>query len=369
MLKLQCKEMYKVLHLNNELGGYVIGGAGTYMNELYKYKMDDEGFVHIRTGGCLDDIDIAEYMGMKDIFSMHMEETYKLYDIPCEIVVVQFYEFANIITEEYLKNKKMVYVVHSVPTPEPMVRNNPFGGNNDVKEKFEKLCNLSDAVVCVSEAEKKKLLSIYPSLEPKIHVIYNGIDFNKKIEINRNYRNRRKRFGYIGRTDYRKGILECVNVFKNIDGELHLACPKNDGSYLSKVLACIDAAGIKNKIFFHGWCVEKRKESFFKSIDALIIPSLYEPFGYVALEAMQYGVPVISSCNGGLDEIFENYKYKYNPYDEGELERVINQFINDDSKIIDEQMEIMVANSERFHSSKMIEKYRELWAQIDENRF
>ena len=78
---------------------------------------------------------------------------------------------------------------------------------------------------------------------------------------------------------------------------------------------------------FCGWCVGERKEIFLNSLDALVIPSLYEPFGYVALEAMQRGLPVICSKNGGLDEILEGYKYKFNPYVEGELEKAIDEFI------------------------------------------
>ena len=36
MLKIGCKDSYNVLHINNEIGQYVIGGAGTYMNEMYR---------------------------------------------------------------------------------------------------------------------------------------------------------------------------------------------------------------------------------------------------------------------------------------------------------------------------------------------
>lgn len=35
MVKIGCKKYYDVLHLNNEIGKYIIGGAGTYMNEMY----------------------------------------------------------------------------------------------------------------------------------------------------------------------------------------------------------------------------------------------------------------------------------------------------------------------------------------------
>jgi glycosyltransferase involved in cell wall biosynthesis len=42
---------------------------------------------------------------------------------------------------------------------------------------------------------------------------------------------------------------------------------------------------------------------FWTSVDVAVVPSLYEPFGIVALEALACGVPVIASAVGGLKEI------------------------------------------------------------------
>ena len=95
-------------------------------------------------------------------------ETYKLNQIDSRIIVIQFYEFADIITEDLLKTRKLVYVIHSVPTPEPMPYWDAFGGNDDVRNKFEKLCRMADVLVCVSDVERKKLVSIYPEYADKI---------------------------------------------------------------------------------------------------------------------------------------------------------------------------------------------------------
>ena len=115
---------------------------------------------------------------------------------------------------------------------------------------------------------------------------------------------------------------------------------------------------------FCGWCVGERKEIFLNSLDALVIPSLYEPFGYVALEAMQRGLPVICSKNGGLDEILEGYKYKFNPYVEGELEKAIDEFIGDSEDEIDRQQEILMENLKRFSATKMAGEYEKIWDKL-----
>ena len=98
--------------------------------------------------------------------------------------------------------------------------------------------------------------------------------------------------------------------------------------------------------------------------DALIIPSLYEPFGYVALEAMQRGLPVICSKNGGLDEILEGYKYMFDPYVEGELEEQLEQFKRDSNEEIEVQQKILLKNLERFSSVIMVRNYETVWDEL-----
>lgn len=364
MFRLNFTNEYKVVHINNELGNCVIGGAGTYMNELYRYRSKDIGFIYMGLGAPTDDYDISDFMEQKDILIMNKDEAHKLADINCDVFVVQFYEFATLLNEDIIKDKKLVYVIHSVPTPEPPPPWDPFGGNYDIRIKFEKLCNLASVLVCVSQAEKQKLSKIYPQYEEKIKVVYNGITYDESLDLNDNYKHSRKIFGFIGRTDYRKGIYESIKAFRNIDATYRLACPKNDVNYIEKIFSYIDAADMWNKIEFYGWCVGERKESFLNSLDALVIPSLYEPFGYVALEAMQRGLPVICSNNGGLDEILEGYKYKYSPYVEGELERTINEFIEDSVENVEEQQRILIKNMSRFSAINMVKEYEKIWDEL-----
>ena len=64
--------------------------------------------------------------------------------------------------------------------------------------------------------------------------------------------------------------------------------------------------GLQNRIHFMGFVDQETLVAIYRSADVFVIPSLYEPFGIVALEAMASGVPVVSSDVGGLSEIVEN---------------------------------------------------------------
>ena len=70
----------------------------------------------------------------------------------------------------------------------------------------------------------------------------------------------------------------------------------------------VKATGHANKIRFTGFASDTEVINLMTSADALIVPSIYEPFGIVALEGMATGVPVVASKVGGLAEVIEHEK-------------------------------------------------------------
>ena len=188
MYGINFKDRYRILHINNELGKHMIGGAGTYMNEIYVSRRDDTGFVYINMGDTYRDYDVKDFPDDKDILIMHKNESHKLATLDYDVLVVQIYEFAYLLTDEVIKNKRIVYGVHSIPTPEPPPKRNPFGGNDDIRHKFEKVCSCAEIIICVSNAEKDKLSRMYPEYKDKIKVVYNGITLDDIGELNNNYK-------------------------------------------------------------------------------------------------------------------------------------------------------------------------------------
>ena len=66
--------------------------------------------------------------------------------------------------------------------------------------------------------------------------------------------------------------------------------------------------GFPDKIYVTGFLDEKILNQLYVAADVCVVPSLYEPFGLVALEAMAAKTPVIASDVGGLSEIVEHGK-------------------------------------------------------------
>ena len=64
--------------------------------------------------------------------------------------------------------------------------------------------------------------------------------------------------------------------------------------------------GLENKVYFTGFVTDAERNRLLHIAKAAVFPSLYEPFGIVALEAMAAGTPVVVSDTGGLGDVVEH---------------------------------------------------------------
>jgi glycogen(starch) synthase len=75
------------------------------------------------------------------------------------------------------------------------------------------------------------------------------------------------------------------------------------GPYEAELKEQARRLGVDNRVFFTGYIDDKTRNILYRLAEVAIFPSLYEPFGIVALEAMAAGAPVLVSETGGLGEI------------------------------------------------------------------
>jgi glycogen(starch) synthase len=77
------------------------------------------------------------------------------------------------------------------------------------------------------------------------------------------------------------------------------------GSYLPELQMQIDVEGVSDLVHLAGFVPDDDLRALLHRAGCVVIPSLYEPFGIVALEAMAAGAPTIVARTGGLAEIVE----------------------------------------------------------------
>ncbi len=69
-----------------------------------------------------------------------------------------------------------------------------------------------------------------------------------------------------------------------------------------------NSMGLGNNFYFTGFVSDQDRDILYKTADVAAFPSLYEPFGIVALEAMAAQTPVVVADTGGLSEVVTNHE-------------------------------------------------------------
>lgn len=167
------------------------------------------------------------------------------------------------------------------------------------------LVPLTDSIVNISHADHElaRMNGIAPA---KMTTIRNGIAvrpapaFPECPEFARHEIN----LIFVGRHDRQKGLDILLGIFARaaLPGvHLHVV----GAPVLSAACGSGPGAELPN-VTFHGWQNRERVSALMSRADALIVPSRWEGFGLVAVEAMRLGKPVIASRRGGLSEVVEH---------------------------------------------------------------
>lgn len=175
----------------------------------------------------------------------------------------------------------------------------------------------ADKVIVTSGSMKGELSGHFHLPGEKIEIIANGIDLTKFQESSIDKQSVRGRYGVnpheklvlcVGRLVPQKGIEHLIRAVPMIVGRFPEAkCIVVGEGWLRAHLEYVArSTGYQWKIRFTGFIPDSELVALMKSADVLVVPSIYEPFGIVALEGMAAGVPVVASQVGGLAEVIEH---------------------------------------------------------------
>ena len=115
---------------------------------------------------------------------------------------------------------------------------------------------------------------------------------------------------FLSRIEQRKGLktlLEAMPFVKN-KVKLLIVGQVADDAYFKEVLELIDAEVARgyHEIRYTGPVEEKQKPALYQSAALYVLPSIYEDFGIVNIEALACGTPVVASRVGGVPEVVED---------------------------------------------------------------
>ncbi len=240
----------------------------------------------------------------------------------------------------------MVFHIHSTEKGRSL-----GDGSRIISELERKAADAADRIVTVSWAMRDELISYgFPS--DKISVVWNGVDpikYSPERVPAEACQQIRQKYGiqpdekmvlFLGRLTGVKGVDRLLNAIPHVISKF----PKTKFVILGKgemegeLVRLADALRIrKNVIFNFAMVPEEERIAHYAACDLAVFPSLYEPFGIVALEAMALKKPVVVGARGisGLREIVVSSGptqcgYHVNPYDPQDIAWALNLILGDE---------------------------------------
>ncbi len=176
------------------------------------------------------------------------------------------------------------------------------------------ISNRSDRVVVCSYYMREQIADIFGVDERRVEVIWNGIDPDDLAAQDPDaLASLRREFAapdeklvlLIGRLVYEKGFQDALEAIpemvSRMPGTRFLVA--GSGTHETELRTQAEDLGLMEHGTFLGWIGDDVLHSLYRIADLTIIPSLYEPFGLVALEAMASGCACIAADTGGLREV------------------------------------------------------------------
>lgn len=168
--------------------------------------------------------------------------------------------------------------------------------------------NRAEIILSISESLKKALIEY--GIHNEICIIPCTVDISKYISNRTNYNPKIKTdisILFIGNLIPRKGIPYLLKALSQIlkkrnDFTLDIV---GNGPQKKKYIDLSSKLGIENHVKFHGLVDEAKKVELIKKCSFFILPSSWENFGVVLIEAMAAGKPVIAAARGGPREIIK----------------------------------------------------------------
>ncbi len=236
----------------------------------------------------------------------------KQYDI---IQVSEYYFFASWYVYTHFAKKKKVYIYQGVY-------------DSDNSKKFNLRCKVMDPIMLRKSvlADTQVFTKSNIALEAmkrrgfqKVKTVGVGLDMGRfqsgdvasewVVELADN-KHTSKYLLYVGVLEDRRNVLFTLDVLKQVLAELPdiklILVGKGTQDYTTQIFEKIRKLDLSDHVIYKESLAQSELSELYKIADLFLLPTKYEIFGMVLMEAMSFGLPVVSSYNGGSSTIINN---------------------------------------------------------------
>ncbi|MEA2167796.1 MAG: glycogen synthase [Solirubrobacteraceae bacterium] len=203
-----------------------------------------------------------------------------------------------------------------------------------------RMAKRADGVITCSHYMRGHVADVFGIDEARVTVIPNGIDPEDLVAVD-DLEALRAKFAapnerlvlLVGRLVYEKGFQVALDALPGVIdalGEVRFLVA-GSGTHEAVLRRQAKKLGLTDHGTFLGWIGDDVLHSLYRIADLCVVPSLFEPFGIVALEAMASGVPCIVADTGGLREVVPNHDVglRFRSQDPKSLARMMERVLTD----------------------------------------
>ena len=197
----------------------------------------------------------------------------------------------------------------------------------------------ADAIIAVSRHTRSDLIALYDCPPSKIHVIYEGIDADFRPastpdvdQVRATYGLQRPYLFMMGTLEPRKNHATALHALARLKaaGYPHqLVLAGGSGWLFEPVTELVEKLGLSDDVVFTGYVPQPHVPALYTGADCVVMPSLYEGFGFPVLEAMACGTPVVCSDASSLPEVAGDAALLVAPTDDEALAANVQRILDD----------------------------------------
>ncbi len=343
----------RVLMLSWEFPPHVVGGLGRAVYELARQLASQGKEVHVLTGAgdsparqeLIDGIHVHRLnsyarMGQGDFFQWVFQLNLAMVDAVedlrrngMQVDVIHAHDWLVGWAAMEMKERMsipLITTIHALEHGRNQGIHTPL--QQRIHDSERMLTAASDRVMVCSHYMGEEVVRLFGIPREKVSVIFNGVEVPEGSSGPRADLRQELSLGngpilfFVGRLVREKGVhllLEAVSRLGREFPDLRLVVA-GKGPEADELKDLAGRLWIADQVRFLGFVEDEKRNELFRLADVAVFPSLYEPFGIVALEAMAYGTPLLVADTGGLREIVrhgENGAMMYT----GDVESLVNQ--------------------------------------------
>ena len=253
----------------------------------------------------------------------------------------------------------------------------------------------AEKIIVPSQATKNDIIKYFKTKSKKIEVIYEGVDFsviarrNDEAISEKNgiatlhsttfhsvrsddfFQDRNSKYIlYVGVWRDHKNLVGLIKAFEillkkyKVDCKLILGGRENP--YYPEIKKTLLDLNLQKNIICPGFISEKDLPFFYQNAELVVIPSFYEGFGLVGLEAMSFGKPVVCSDIPALKEVFGSAALFFNPHNPSDMANFFLKVLKDE-KIKQDLTSKGFEQIKKYSWKKMVQRTLEIYKKILKN--